>query len=74
MASQRRRNEIRELVMAPNDSSPLTATGRDDQSAEDAVRARAYELYEHRGGEPGHDWDDWLQAEREFRREADSRE
>ena len=32
----------------------------------DIVR-RAYELYEERGDEHGHDVDDWLQAERELR-------
>lgn len=33
----------------------------------DEVARRAFELYESRGGEHGHDWDDWFQAEREFR-------
>ena len=32
----------------------------------DDISARAYELYEERGGEHGRDWDDWLQAEREL--------
>ena len=31
----------------------------------DAIERRAYELYEERGREAGHEWDDWLQAERE---------
>jgi hypothetical protein len=31
------------------------------------VRARAYQLFELRGGRPGHALDDWLQAEQEFR-------
>ena len=31
------------------------------------IRMRAYELYEARGREPGHEWEDWLQAEREVR-------
>ena len=31
------------------------------------IARRAYELYEQRGGEHGHDMDDWLQAERELR-------
>ncbi len=31
------------------------------------IAVRAYELYEQRGGEHGHDVDDWLQAERELR-------
>ena len=34
---------------------------------EENVARRAYELYEVRGREDGHDWDDWLQAEREIR-------
>jgi hypothetical protein len=29
------------------------------------IAARAYELYEARGGEHGQDIDDWLQAERQ---------
>jgi hypothetical protein len=38
--------------------------------AEDDIQGRisfrAYELYQQRGGEPGHDLDDWLQAEQEL--------
>ena len=30
------------------------------------IRARAYELFEQRGGEPGHHVEDWLQAEAEL--------
>jgi hypothetical protein len=33
---------------------------------EDKIRRRAYELYVERGGEPGRDIEDWLQAEREL--------
>ena len=32
---------------------------------EEEIRRRAYEIYLARGGEPGHDLEDWLQAERE---------
>lgn len=32
------------------------------------VRVRAYQLYEERGRRPGHDLDDWLEAEHEFKR------
>lgn len=28
------------------------------------VEKKAYELYEKRGCEGGHDWDDWLEAEK----------
>jgi hypothetical protein len=31
-----------------------------------AIARCAYELYQRRGGEPGHDMDDWLRAEREL--------
>jgi len=33
---------------------------------EEEVRLRAYELYEQRGKEDGHDIEDWLQAEFEI--------
>lgn len=32
----------------------------------DEIRRRAYELYEARGGEEGHDLEDWNQAEAEI--------
>ncbi|HEX2715182.1 MAG TPA: DUF2934 domain-containing protein [Candidatus Acidoferrales bacterium] len=31
------------------------------------IGRRAYEIYLQRGGEPGHEVEDWLQAERELR-------
>jgi hypothetical protein len=34
-------------------------------NVEDQVRRRAYELYEQRGREDGHDVEDWLRAEEE---------
>jgi hypothetical protein len=33
---------------------------------EDEVARRAYELYEARGAEPGHELEDWLEAENEI--------
>jgi Protein of unknown function (DUF2934) len=33
---------------------------------EDAIRTRAYQLFEQRGCEHGHHLDDWLQAEAEL--------
>ena len=33
---------------------------------EGIIRTRAYQLFEQRGYEPGHDLDDWLQAEAEL--------
>jgi hypothetical protein len=36
---------------------------------ENAIRRRAQDLYEHRGRLPGHEVEDWLQAESEVTRE-----
>jgi Protein of unknown function (DUF2934) len=38
------------------------------EAPQDEIARRAYELYEQRGGEPGHDMDDWLRAEHDVRR------
>jgi hypothetical protein len=42
----------------------------DTQGLFDSIARRAYELYESRGCAPGHEWDDWLQAESEILRPA----
>jgi hypothetical protein len=34
--------------------------------SQDMIRVRAYELYESRGRDPGHDEQDWLRAEQEI--------
>jgi hypothetical protein len=33
---------------------------------DEEIRRRAYEIYLQRGEQPGHELDDWLQAEREL--------
>jgi hypothetical protein len=47
--------------------SPIGAKSRQQHSPEieHAITLRAYELFEQRGKEPGHEIDDWLQAENE---------
>ena len=42
------------------------AQGSLDSTREERIRRRAYEVYLERGGEPGQDLEDWLQAEREL--------
>jgi len=37
-----------------------------DSPRHEEIRIRAYEIYIERGRQPGHDLDDWLQAEREL--------
>ena len=41
-------------------------TVKSDCPTEEQVRARAYQLYRARGSQPGHEVDDWLQAEYEL--------
>ena len=41
-------------------------TSAADSPPLEEIRIRAYEIYIERGGQPGHDLDDWLQAEREL--------
>jgi hypothetical protein len=36
------------------------------------IEHRAYELYLDRGSDPGHDFDDWLRAERELKAEGEA--
>lgn len=39
----------------------------DSERLPDLIRKRAYEIYEARHGQPGHELEDWLQAEREVK-------
>ncbi len=39
-----------------------------EEQVEARIRQRAYELYEQRGRDDGHDWEDWLTAESEVAR------
>ncbi|HTQ52274.1 MAG TPA: DUF2934 domain-containing protein [Candidatus Acidoferrales bacterium] len=38
----------------------------DTASLREQIESRAHEIYLSRGAEPGHELDDWLQAEREI--------
>jgi len=44
---------------------PATVTG-DPQGLKSEIRQRAFELYQERGREDGHELDDWLRAEEEI--------
>ena len=59
----------------PPKKSPATVTSEPQElELEHQIRLRAYELFEARGREDGHDIEDWLQAETELtkRRSAPS--
>jgi len=50
-------------------SAPIKADLQETASGgelQDQIRARAFQLYEQRGSDDGHDLDDWLQAEAEL--------
>lgn len=51
---------------ATTKKSPTLVTSTPSQSYEEQIRRRAYELYEARGREDGHDIEDWLRAESEI--------
>jgi hypothetical protein len=42
-------------------------TDRPVESVPELIQKRAYEIYEARSKQPGHELDDWLQAEREIK-------
>ena len=53
----------------PTIPTPLRTTQQTMESSSELheqIRGRAYELYEQRGREDGHDLDDWFQAESEM--------
>jgi len=41
-------------------------SAKEQSNLEEPIRCRAYELYEERGRQDGHDLDDWLRAEAEI--------
>ena len=51
-------------MQKPTTKKPSTfGRSATDESLEEQIRTRAYELYEARGREEGHDLEDWLEAE-----------
>lgn len=75
MAEMRRRRSDSRPGSAGDDRAQRPASNADAQIAtnDTAVARRAYELYQSRGGEHGHDLDDWLQAESDVRRHRESK-
>ncbi len=60
-----KRNETLELHTGPIQSHAEDTSANRTPSREE-IRLRAYEIYLERGGLPGNELDDWLQAEREL--------
>ena len=50
----------------PTQKTPTLVRNKPSQNPEEQIRSRAYELFEARGRENGHDMEDWLRAESEI--------
>jgi hypothetical protein len=57
--------------MPTGDQGTFSSPRRAHQADAEAIARRAYELYQQRGCEPGHEIEDWLQAEAELAARAD---
>ncbi len=62
-----KKNETLEPHTGPVQSRAEDTSANHTPSREE-IRPRAYEIYLERGGLPGNELDDWLQAERELER------
>jgi Protein of unknown function (DUF2934) len=58
--------EVYSMSKDPEKKPPTRATEPQGKNPEEQIRQRAYELYEARGREDGHEQDDWHQAEEEI--------
>lgn len=54
------------MIKADARNKPIAIV--EDARIEEAIRQRAYELFETRGREEGHELEDWLRAEKEITR------
>jgi hypothetical protein len=71
MTLKGKRSETLELHAnsVQSQTDDISANGAPNQ---DEIGRRAYEIYLEQGGLPGHELENWLQAEREIESEADS--
>jgi len=65
MTSKNKKSDILELHVSPSqpDAEDTSANHAIDHGE---IRRRAYEIYLDRGGPPGYELEDWLQAESEL--------
>jgi len=59
-----------EMIGSTEATQPETAVEQREvllrSTRDEEIRNRAYEIYLQRGGQPGYELEDWLQAEREL--------
>jgi len=72
MKMKDKRNETLELHPTPIQFHAQDTSANHSPRPEE-IRLRAYEIYIERGGVPGNELDDWLQAERELGHAAPSK-
>jgi hypothetical protein len=73
MSSKSKANEKQELHAIPSQEADTGHAQVANGPRDEEIRRRAYEIYIERGEEPGHELDDWFQAERELEDEVLSR-
>jgi hypothetical protein len=56
---------MKPTIAAPPPLRTNQQTTQATSDLQEQIRSRAYDLYEQRGREDGHDLEDWLQAESE---------
>ena len=66
MSSKSREHQDVETQATSDRQEEAVKTSTVDSARLAEIRIRAYEIYMERGGQPGHDVDDWIQAEREI--------
>jgi hypothetical protein len=67
---QKKNNKQTDTNNATREDGVKTIAKANASTPQDRIRQRAYEIHQARGGAPGQDLDDWLQAEREIKAEV----
>jgi len=66
MSSKTKPNTQTDLHVIPSQEAGTGEVSIPNAARAEEIRRRAYEIYLERGEQPGHDLDDWLQAECEL--------
>ncbi|HTS71591.1 MAG TPA: DUF2934 domain-containing protein [Terriglobia bacterium] len=61
-----KRPKLNKKVDAPVIAPAVETTTAKIPTSQDAIRERAYQMYQKRGSKDGHDMQDWLRAERQI--------
>jgi len=67
LATAKRTRKPKSESVAKTKAAPVAKVSTSVVDISEAIRRRAYELFEQRGCAHGNDWQDWLQAEFEMK-------